>query len=551
MKYDKKTMIDAAMGRIKCDLVLRGGKIIDVRNHKIIESNLGIKDGYIVGIGDYEGENVVELEGKYVSPGFTDSHLHIESSMLTPAEYAKIAVPFGVTTLIADPHEIVNVCGEAGLKFMIEQSKNLPVDIYYVLPSCVPATPFDDAGCVIDGDKTKELMEKYNLIALGEMMNYPGVIYADEDVIKKLNCAEKIDGHAPVASGMELNAYICGGVDNDHECTTAENALEKVSCGMNVFIREGTGAKNLEELIKAVTPYNMSHFSFCTDDKALNDVLKEGTISHCINKAVSLGMDNITAFTLASYNAAVFYGLDKKGAIVPGNRADLVVCDSDAKTIFEVYKDGKLVAKDGKALFETVETDKTEVVRTVFIKPVTASDFEKKFDKNEPAIVIEQGSLITKGVYCDTADGLNLCANVERHKASGKIGKCFVKGFDIKNGAVAQTIGHDSHNISVIGDTAENMAAAVNALGENGGIAVVENGKVTAYIELEIAGLLSSKKAEEALAEHDAVIEATRKICPDGSSTLLMILSFISLLVIPELKLSDRGLFDVNNFKFL
>jgi adenine deaminase len=340
-------------------------------------------------------------------------------------------------------------------------------------------------------------------------------------------------------------------VDNDHECTTAENALEKVSCGMNVFIREGTGAKNLEELIKAVTPYNMSNFSFCTDDKALNDVLKEGTISHCINKAVSLGMDNITAFTLASYNAAVFYNLDKKGAIVPGNRADLVVCDSDAKTIYEVYKDGKLVAKDGKALFETVETDKTEVVKTVFIKPVTASDFEKEFDKNEPAIVIEQGSLITKGVYCDTADGLNLCANVERHKASGKIGKGFVKGFDIKNGAVAQTIGHDSHNISVIGDTAENMAAAVNALGENGGIAVVENGKVTAYIELEIAGLLSSKKAEEALAEHDAVIAATRKICPDGSSTLLMILSFISLLVIPELKLSDRGLFDVNNFKFL
>lgn len=548
---DKKTLIDAAAGRIKADLVLKNGHVIDVLNHRIIDRDIAVKDGYIVGLGDYEGENEVDLQGKYVSPGFIDAHVHIESSMLTPAEYAKIALPFGVTTLIADPHEIVNVCGEDGLAFMIENSKNIPMDIYYVLPSCVPATPFDYSGCVIDGEKTRELMEKYGLIALGEMMNYPGVVYADADVIKKLNCADIVDGHAPLADGKLLNAYVCGGIKNDHECVNAQEAIEKISCGLNVYIREGTGAKNLEELIKAVNPYNYGHFAFCTDDKALNDVLETGTISNCIKKAISLGMPTETAFTIGAYNPAVFYSLKNKGAIAPGYRADMVVCSRDASQIYSVYKDGVLAAQDGKPLFEAGSADISRVSGSVNIAPVTARDFEKEFDEKEPVILIESGSLITSGVYCKNKDGLNLCANIERHRATGKIGKCFVKGFDIKNGAVAQTIGHDSHNISVIGDTAENIAAAVNALGKNGGIAVVEDGRVTAFMELEVAGILSSKSAEEALLQHNDVIKAVQRICPKGSSGLMMILSFISLLVIPHIKLGVDGLFDVDKFKFI
>ncbi len=546
-----KDIINAAYGREKADIVLKNGKIIDVLGHGIIEGNVGIKDGVIIGIGDYEGVEETDVEGAYIAPGLVDSHVHIESAMVSPAEYARAVLPKGVTSVIADPHEIVNVCGEAGLKYMIESGKAVPLDIYYMLPSCVPATPFDHSGAVIDGNKTKELMERYQLKGLGEMMNYPGVVYCDEDVLKKLESSIYIDGHAPAIEGIGLNAYICGGINNDHECDTAENALEKISKGMNIFIREGTGAKNLEQLIKAVNPHNLRHFAFCTDDKHLSEILKEGTISHCIDKAIGLGIDPVDAYTIACYNPCVFYAMYRRGAVAPGFKADIVVTrDINCTDISLVLKDGIPVAKDGKALFEAAKADISGVTDTVHIPPVTAQDFNKEFNSKEP--VIELGSsLVTNAVYCESAEGLSLCANIERYGKTGNKGLCFVKGLDIVNGAIAQTIGHDSHNISVIGSDSENMAAAVNALGKKGGIAVVQNKKVIACMELDIGGLMSHKDAEAVVAEHDKIVSCAKEISPKGSNMALMILGFISLLVIPHIKLGDKGLFDVDKFSYI
>lgn len=545
-------IIKTALGEEKADLVLKNGNIIDVLNHQIIKGNVAVKDGIIVGIGDYEGVEEVDVKGAYISPGFVDSHVHIESAMVTPSQYAKAVLPWGTTTIIADPHEIANVKGEQGLKFMLEDSKKAPLEVHYMLPSCVPATPFDNAGCVIDGDKTIELLEKYDFLGLGEMMNYPGVIYCDPDVLKKLGATKQIDGHVPMVGGKGLNAYICGGISNDHECGSAQEALEKVSKGLNIFVREGTGAKNLEELMKAVTPYNLRHFAFCTDDKHLEEIVEEGTISNCISKAISLGYDPIDAYTMACYNSCVSMGLKHKGAIAPGFEADIVVSNSITPTdISRVYKKGVLVAKEGKPLFDVEQYDISEVSNTVNIGEITADMLSLEFKKGDMAISLNEGSLITDGVKCDSSEGLSLCANIERHHNTGNIGKCFVKGLDICSGAIAQTIGHDSHNISVIGSDSENMAAAVKALGKQGGIAVVREGKTIAFMELAVGGIMSKKTVEEVVKEHNAIVEAAKSLSPQGSNETLMILSFISLLVIPHIKLGDKGLFDVDKFKYI
>lgn len=547
-----KDIINSALGNEKADLVLKNGKIIDVLNHKITEGNVGIKEGIIIGIGDYEGVEEVDVKGAYIAPGFVDSHVHIESAMVTPSQYAAAVMPKGVTTIIADPHEIANVKGEEGLAFMLEDSKSVPLEVHYMLPSCVPATPFDHAGCVIDGEKTRELLKKYSFLGLGEMMNYPGVIGCVPDVMKKLESAEYIDGHAPMIGGKGLNAYACGGIRNDHECGSAEEALEKVSNGFDIFVREGTGAKNLEELMKAVTPYNLRHFAFCTDDKHPAEILREGTISHCVDKAIRLGYDPIDAYTMAGYNSCVSYNLGRKGAIASGFEADIVVTrDINATQIERVYKKGVLVAEKGKALFEASGADISSVENTVNIDKVTAEDLYMPFDKNKTVISLNKGSLITHGVYCESGEGLSLCANIERHNKTGNIGKCYVKGLDITNGAIAQTIGHDSHNISVIGSDSKNMAAAVNALGRQGGIAVVKNCEVTARMELPVGGIMSYKSAERVAEEHERIVEKAKTLSPSGSNETLMILGFISLLVIPHFKLGDKGVFNVDEFRYI
>ena len=543
----KKTLIDAAMGRIPCDKVLKNLNIVDVLGHGVKKGNIYIKNGYIAAVGDFslKGDEEIDMKGAYAAPGFVDAHVHIESSMLIPSRYAQLVIPHGTVAVIADPHEIANVCGEKGLEFM--QRDTSPLQVHYMLPSCVPATAFDSSGAVLGFKECKELWEKGGFMGLGEMMNYPGVVFCDEEVMGKLSLTDRIDGHIPMAEGNSLQAYICGGITNDHECCTAEEALEKVSAGLNIYIREGTGSKNLQELIKAVTPCNMSHFAFCTDDKHIDDVYREGTISHCISKAISLGMDPVTAFTLGSYNAARFYNLKGVGAIAPGYEANVVIMgEMNPDTIKDVYIKGiKYEEKPVPA------PDMTGVRNTVHIKEVTPQGLTPVFSKDTPVIEAFRDSLITKPYFAESPKGLLMCGVIERHKATGRTGTAFVKGFHIKEGAVAQTIGHDSHNITVLGDNPEDMALAVNSLGNEGGIAVVQKGKVTARLTLEVGGLMSSRDYREVMADYAKVSDAISKISTDSHGALLMILSFLSLPVIPHLKLTDRGLFDVDKFQLL
>lgn len=544
---NKGNLIDAAMGRIPCDLLLENAKILDLLGHRIITGNIAIYEGTIVGCGDIDlpAKERIDLKHKFVSPAFTDAHVHIESSMVIPSQYARLVIPKGVATVIADPHEIANVCGSRGLDFMIEDKS--PLRTYYMLPSCVPATPFDSSGALLDGTECGKLWESGKFLGLGEMMNYPGVAAGDKDTVSKLTLTDKIDGHAPMLSGKELQAYVCAGISNDHECSSAEEALEKISLGLNIYIREGTGAKNLEELIKAVTPYNMHRFAFCTDDKHIDEIYEEGTISHCVAKAIKLGMEPLTAFTIGCLNAPRFYGLKGLGAIAPGYRAHLIIMEElNPETITDVYLRG--VRYEDKP---TPAPDISKVSGTVHIKPVAAEDIKPVFNSGTPVIDACPGTLITKPCYPESTDGLMICANIERHKATGRLASAYVRGFSIKNGAVAQTIGHDSHNITVMGDNTEDMAAAVNALGTDGGIAVVRDGEVIASLTLEVAGLMSSADYMTVLEGNRRLTEGIAKISSDEPSSLLMILSFLSLLVIPEIKISDKGLFDVNKFEFI
>lgn len=545
-------LIDVAMGRTMADTIIKNGTVFDVFNHKFTKTDVVISNGKIVALGDgYSAKNIIDATDKYIIPAFIDAHAHIESSLLTPVEYAKVVVPKGVTTVIADPHEITNVLGEKGISFMFKSAESVPLDVKYMLPSCVPCTPFEHSGSVIDGDLTKELLSKYDFLGLAEMMNFVGVINNDTDVIKKLSTGVFIDGHAPLLTGKELCAYVCGGIKTDHECSNVDEALEKISMGMSILVREGTGAKNIEGLVKAINPYNLNRFAFCTDDIHISDIAKDGTILNCIRKSVKLGLSLKDALTMATINPAKIYNLKDKGAIAPNYVADIIVCDKSLDNLYLVLKDGLIVAKDGEPTFTGKNIDISEVSNTVHIKEVTPQDFNLEFIEGMPVIEAVKGSLITKKAYPTTKDGLSLCAVVERHKATGNVGKAFIKNIDIQNGAIAQTIGHDSHNITVLGDNPTDMALAVNSLGSNGGICIVHNGKVISYMELEVAGLMSNKSYSEVLAMDNDIVEKAKIVSKHGSSTILMLLSFLSLVVIPELKLNDSGLFDVSNWKYI
>lgn len=557
-----KKRIRAARGIEKADTVLKNGNVVDVFGHTVVKGDVAVCDGCIVGIGEYEGVQEIDVSGKYIMPGFVDSHVHIESSLLIPSEYARAVLPHGTTTIVADPHEIVNVCGKDGLLYMLDDGVTSPMNMEFVMPSCVPATPFDHAGCVIGAEDMKNMLKGAGaygddideIFGLGEMMNYPGVLGCDDDTLEKLFLYNYIDGHAPGLSGKDLCAYAAAGILTDHECGTKEEALEKVSKGFYIFIREGTGTKNLEELIKAVTPYNIGRFAFCTDDKHTDEILKEGTIRHCIRKAIKLGFDPISAIRMATLNPARICGYRKRGAVAPGFWADIVVADSlELDNIEMVFFNGNKVAENGRAVYEkySVKTDTSGVTDTVHIDPVTADELRVEFDKNMPVIHMREDSVVTEAVYRENAEGLVMVANIERHNRTGNIGKAYAMGFDIKNGAVAQTIGHDSHNITVAGDNAEDMAAAVNALGTSGGIAVVKNGEVIKYMPLPIGGIMTDRPAEEAAAEFDEINAAIKQVSPNASNSIFMVLCFISLLVIPHLKLSDKGLFDVDRFEYV
>ncbi len=549
---DRKRIIDVAAGREKADVVIKNTTVVDVLGGSLIKGDVAVCGDKFAGVGSYSGVTEIDGTGRYVMPSFYDAHLHFESVMVRPSEYLKISVPKGVTAYNADPHEIANVCGEKGIRFMLDDVRGIPADIRFMMPSCVPAAPEDHSGCVLGAADVKRIADSCGLFGLGEMMNFPGVVGCDPDVLAKLDVRPVIDGHAPGVSGNPLNAYIAAGVSTDHECESVEEALEKVSKGMYVLIREGSQTRNLRTLIKAVNKTNLRRFLFCTDDRNIEDLVGLGTIGNAVRLAVECGMDPIDAITIASLNANEAYGIKNTGAVAPGWTADFLVCaDITAQRVEKVFYHGALVAENGRPLFSVSPADVSGVTGTVHIKPVTAKDMAFPFDPARPVMRVFPGTVVTEAVKADGPEGLNLMCCIERHDASGDIGHCYVDGFRLRGGAVAQTVGHDSHNITVLGDNPEDMALAAGSLGADGGLVVVKNGRLIGKLPLEIAGLMSSAPASEALAAREKLTEALAEMDYNRDIEPFMLLSFLTLIVIPDVKLNHKGLFSVSKWDYL
>ena len=547
-----KNLIDVAAGRKKADLVIKNATVADVFNGVYMHGDVAVVGDRIAGVGKYDGETEVDGTGKYVIPAFYDAHLHFESVMVRPSEYLKLAVPRGVTAFNADPHEIANVCGEAGIEFMINDVAGIPADVHFMMPSSVPATGEDMSGCVLDGDDVKRIIAKYGLFGLGEMMNYPGVIGCDDDVLKKLGAAEIIDGHAPNVGGNALNAYLCGGILTDHECESVEEALEKTSKGMFVLIREGSQTRNLKTLIKAVNKRNLRRFLFCTDDRNIEDLKNMGSIGNAVRLAVECGMEPIDAVTIASLNAYEAYGIKKCGAIAPGYTANFTVCGDDAaQKVEKVYYRGKLVAENGAPLFDVKPADAKPLYGSVHIKKIAERDLDFEFKPGMTVMRVSPDTVVTEAATATKKDGLNLMCCIERHKKSGAIGHCYVDGFRLKGGAIAQTVGHDAHNITVLGDNTRDMMLAVNELGADGGLVVVKDGEVIGKLPLEIAGLMTDMPADAAIATRKKLLAALERMDYNKQIEPFMLLSFLTLIVIPDVKLNHKGLFSVDKWKYV
>lgn len=558
--------IKIANGDEKAPLVFKNANIINVFTNEIISGDVAIYEGKIVGIGNYNGEEEVDLEGKYLSPSFIDGHVHIESSMVTPGQFAKAIVPRGVTTIIADPHEIANVKGLDGIKYILESSKELPLDVYIMLPSCVPSTPFENSGAVLKAEDLQELINQPRVLGLGEMMNYPGVINGDQEVLDKLKVFKEhiIDGHGPLLKDKELNAYVVSGIVTEHECSTVKEMKDRLRLGMYIHIREGSAARNLRELIQGVDKDNLGRCIFCTDDKDPADLLKDGSIDHNIRLAIAEGIDPIDCIKMASLNAAECYGLRWRGAIAPGYFADMVVIDNlEDFNILKVYKEGKLVAKDNKPLFSIEEIDSSSMMNTVNINKITEEDIEIHLRGNKVNVIkLIPHSLITKrierrvkvenGVFKPQGDILKV-AVVERHNKTGNIGLGLVEGFGLKNGAIASTVAHDSHNIIVIGDNDPDMVKAIYELERvGGGITMVSKGEIIDTLPLEIAGLMSQRSLKDVNEKLNEMLNISyEKLAVNREHEPFMTLSFIALPVIPDIKVTDMGIFHVGEFKFI
>ncbi len=562
-----KEIIDAAAGRIKCDLVFKNCRIVDVFSHLIVDGSLGVKDGVIVGIGDYDGERIIDGGGRYLVPGFIDSHVHIESSMVSPTEFAKGIILWGTTSIIADPHEIANVSGADGIDYIMKASSKTPLDVFIMVPSCVPATEFENSGAVIDVNIIKGYIKKERVLGLGELMDYQAVIVGKGSIIKKIEAAgtKVIDGHGPMISGMELNAYAASGVKTEHECSTVEEMRERISQGMYILLRQGSAARNLEKLIKGVDIYNSRRCLFCTDDKHPQDILTEGHINYNIKLAIENGLDTITAIEIATINAAQCYGLNGKGAIAPSYDADLVLLEDLVEfKPYMVFKGGKLVAREGSPAFEGNSFDYESVKGRVKIN-ISIDSFKIRMNKNRARVIkLIPRNLVTKMVIREVElengefksernPGLLKLAVIERHKETGNIGLGIIEGFGLKNGAIATTIAHDSHNLIVIGDNDRDMyIAAMEVKKASGGITTVSNGRVIDTLPLPIAGLMSDRNLTEVCVKLEGMINtAHEKLGVSRDYDPFMTLAFMALPVIPEIKLTDMGLFDVLNSRFI
>lgn len=558
----KQRIIAVAAGREKADLVLKNAKYLNVFSNEFLCGDIAVANGLIAGVGKYDGKTEIDVSGKLVLPGFIDAHIHLESSMVTPAEFAKAVVAHGTTTVITDPHEIANVMGIDGVEYMIQASQNLPIDVHFMMPSCVPATEIDESGAELDCKDIDLYLDNKKVLGLAEMMNYVGVINGDKNVLSKIVTSQahhkKIDGHAPELSGNDLNAYIAAGVYSDHECSTFENALEKLRKGQFIMIREGTAAHNLKALMPLLTQQYYSRCMFATDDKHPSDLLYGGHIDYIVKQALKNGADPIVALKTATHHAARYFLLNNKGAIASGYLADIVVVDNlENFNVETVFKCGKLVfdgeVKDFSA--PTVDEKLAEkCVDTFHLDSVTPSSF--KVDGKLGLIGLVGGELLTRNL--GTADKIDVendilkIACIERHKGTNHIGVGYVKGYSLKSGAVATSVAHDSHNIITVGCNDDDIAVAVNAINDSkGGIAVVENGKIKALLELPIAGLMSDEPLTTVNEKLENAKSSAYELGADKSIDPFMTLSFLSLPVIPSLRITTKGVFDAENWKML
>lgn len=570
-KDSLKRLIDVANGKKKADLVLKNGSIVDVCSGKIFKADLAVAEGYIAGFGEYDGEVEVDIEGKYISPGLMDAHIHIESSYCTPEEFGRMVVPHGTTTVIADPHEIVNVCGIKGFHYMQEAAKNTCLSVKYMMPSCVPATKMEDAGYVISAEDMADDIVSKDVPGLGEFMDYNAIIENDDIALDKLVLAKNhgkiVDGHSPNLSGKALNAYACAGIDTDHECSTLEEMEDRLSRGIYVQLRQGSACHNLGALIPGINEFNFRRCLLCSDDRQPKTIFEDGHLEYHLKTLVNAGISPVMALAMATVNVSDCYGLKDRGMIVPGKRADLVIFEDlkDFK-VSSVYILGEEAARDGEYLKELKKHDFTDVSNTVHLDNFKKEMLQMWLKSDEVyAIEMIAGGVLSKKtkikikrdenglfVFDKNTDACK-CAVIERHHNTGKVGLGIIKGYGIQSGAIAASVAHDSHNIICVGVNDDEMNLAIENVKQNGGgFALVKDGKVIESLSLPVAGLMSDLSGEEVskklLSLHKkAVVE----LGVNESLEPVMSLTFMSLIVIPELKLTARGLFDIFENRFI
>lgn len=557
------TLIDTAASG-KAPLVFKNARIVNVYTHEIVAGDIAVLAGVIAGVGRYQGDTEIDLKGRTVIPGLIDAHVHIESSMVTPRRYAEAVLPRGVTSVITDPHEIANVAGLEGIRYMLDASQGIPLTVYVMLPSSVPATPDEEAGAILRADDLASFKDEARVLGLAEVMNVPGLLAGDEDVLAKLKMAagKMIDGHAPGFSGNDLNAYVAAGVKTDHECQTEEEMVERLRLGQYVLMREGTAAKNVKNLMGAVTTENLSRVLLCTDDRDAHSVLNEGAVDYAVRLLIEQGMDPIKAVRMATINVAEAYGLKEKGAIAPGKEATFsVLNDLDTFEVKDVYVKGIKVASDGDVCAEIKpDKDVSSTLGKIALDVPTLDDLSIRIESDRARVIgLKEQSLETEllvesvgqvGESFEPDKTYSLLMVLERYGQSGNRGLGIIKGYGIEGGAIAQTIGHDSHNVIVIGDNRADMIKAIEALVEQaGGVVVIGDGETIASLPLEVGGLMTDQALTDVDERSAALYKAAREVLnipPEVDP--FVALSFMSLPVIPTLKLTPKGLFDVSEF---
>ncbi len=564
-------LVECASGRAEADLVLADCRVVNVFSGQIIHGDIALCSGYIAGVGSYKGKAVRNLGGKFVLPGLIDAHVHIESSLASPEQFASAVIPCGTVSVAADPHEISNVCGTEGISYMMRASSRTPLKVHMMLPSCVPATEFETSGAHLGLDELSSLMQSGSVLGLGEMMAYPQVVSGDKETLDKIFMARRwgkpVDGHSPGLTGKELTAYAAAGIVTDHECSTAEELRERIELGMYVLLREGSAAHDLARLLEGVDEHNAHRCMFCTDDRQPGDILRHGHIDNHLRIAVRQGLDPITAVRMATINAALCYGLKEQGAVAPGYCADLAVVDDlENFRMREVYIDGILRAEDG-VMVEDIQTgDFSSVTDTMNIRYLEKASLQLHISRSRARVIqLQERSLVTRmvertvrkdsrGYYLhDPASPLNKLVVAERHKNTGNIGVALVENYGISGGALAVSIAHDSHNIIAVGDSDRDIILAVNqVIRDRGGIAVCADGDIISTLPLPIAGIMSDRPIAEIRKKFEELEDAAREHLGINSGIEpVMTLTFLALPVIPDIKLTDKGLFDVLAFRHI